>query len=515
MQDNSRKHIKAMLGLFCAMFLILCVYLVYIVGVYGNRWFTSPYNTRVQAQKNSVQAGRIADRNGQLLAYTDDEGQRRYASEKARRRAVCHVVGDSYGQTLGAESMFAKYLLGFDQDMADLFAETFGSSTRTGSSVMLTIDGELCDYAYDLMDDYWGAVVLMNYQTGEVLCSVSQPTFDPNYMQDYIDGERELAASAMVNRVTMGKYTPGSTFKTVTLIAALRYLPGVTERTFDCDGALVFDRETGKYLPDVAVDDGDFVQTDQETDYNREQEGVQDTGAEPATVEKYSIVRDSNSSYHGEITLFEAYAHSCNTTFARLAMEIGADKMAQTAKDLGIGDEFLFEDMLIYSSSYEKPDTDLNLAWSGVGQYKDIMTPMQMCMLTAAVANDGVMMQPRLLYKVVTRNDYVRSTPGNKVYKTILSAAEAELVQEAMLGTVEYGTGTRAAVDGCTVGGKTGSAEISSDKSVKTHAWFTGFIQDEEHPLAVCVILEQAGGGGSMAAPLAGKLLEQAVKLGY
>ena len=515
MQDNSRKHIKAMLGLFCAMFLILCVYLVYIVGVYGNRWFTSPYNTRVQAQKNSVQAGRIADRNGQLLAYTDDEGQRRYASEKARRRAVCHVAGDSYGQTLGAESMFAKYLLGFDQDMADLFAETFGSSTRTGSSVMLTIDGELCDYAYDLMDDYWGAVVLMNYQTGEVLCSVSQPTFDPNYMQDYIDGERELAASAMVNRVTMGKYTPGSTFKTVTLIAALRYLPGVTERTFDCDGALVFDRETGKYLPDVAVDDGDFVQTDQETDYNREQEGVQDTGAEPATVEKYSIVRDSNSSYHGEITLFEAYAHSCNTTFARLAMEIGADKMAQTAKDLGIGDEFLFEDMLLYSSSYEKPDTDLNLAWSGVGQYKDIMTPMQMCMLTAAVANDGVMMQPRLLYKVVTRNDYVRSTPGNKVYKTILSAAEAELVQEAMLGTVEYGTGTRAAVDGCTVGGKTGSAEISSDKSVKTHAWFTGFIQDEEHPLAVCVILEQAGGGGSMAAPLAGKLLEQAVKLGY
>ena len=175
--------------------------------------------------------------------------------------------------------MFAKYLLGFDQDMADLFAETFGSATRTGSSVMLTIDGELCDYAYDLMDDYWGAVVLMNYKTGEVLCSVSQPTFDPNYMQEYIDGERELAASAMVNRVTMGKYTPGSTFKTVTLIAALRYIPGVTERTFDCDGALVFDRETGKYLPDVAVDDAEFVQADQETDYDREQEGVQNTAS--------------------------------------------------------------------------------------------------------------------------------------------------------------------------------------------------------------------------------------------
>lgn len=514
MQDNSRKHIRAMLFLFCAMFLVLCVYLVYIVGAYGARWFTSPYNTRVQAQKDSVQAGRIADRAGELLAYTTEGGSRRYAATKARRRAVCHVVGDSYGQTVGAESMFAKYLLGFDQAVADRFVETLGSDTRVGSSVMLTIDADLCDYAYDLMDDYWGAIVMLNYKTGEVLCSVSQPTFDPNYMKDYIDGDRELAASAMVNRVTMGKYTPGSTFKTVTLIAALRYLPGVTERTFTCDGALVFDRVTGKFLPDVAVDDSDFTQNT-ETDYDRDKEGAEDTGAEPDVVEKYSIVRDYQSQYHGELTLFEAYAKSCNNTFARLAMEIGPAKMAKTAKSLGIGDEFLFDDMLLYSSSYVKPDTQLNLAWSGVGQYKDIMTPMQMCMLTAAVANDGVMMQPRLLYKVVTKNNYVRLTQGSKAYKTILSEAEAALVQEAMLQVVKSGTGTKAAVKGYTVGGKTGTAEISSDKSVNTHAWFTGFVQDEEHPLAVCVIFEQAGGGGSVAGPVAGKLLKRAIELGY
>ena len=195
MQDNSRKYIKAMLGLFCAMFLILCVYLVYIVGVYGNRWFTSPITPGSRPRKTASRLA--ASRTGTASCWPIPT---RRASAvmpaKSRRRAVCHVVGDSYGQTLGAESMFAKYLLGFDQDMADLFAETFGSATRTGSSVMLTIDGELCDYAYDLMDDYWGAVVLMNYKTGEVLCSVSQPTFDPNYMQEYIDGERELAASA-------------------------------------------------------------------------------------------------------------------------------------------------------------------------------------------------------------------------------------------------------------------------------------------------------------------------------
>lgn len=515
MQDNTRKYIKAMLALFCAMFLVLCVYLVYIVGAYGARWFTSPYNSRVQAQKSNVRAGRIADRKGELLAYTSESGNRRYSAEKARRRAICHVVGDSYGQTVGAESMFAKYLLGFDQDVADRFVETFSTDMRVGSSVMLTIDARLCDYAYDLMDDYWGAIVMLNYKTGEILCSVSQPTFDPNYMEDYIEGTRELAASAMVNRVTMGKYTPGSTFKTVTLIAALRYLPGVAERTFSCDGALVFDRETGKYLPAVAVDDSDFAQGGASQTYDRDKEGAEDTGAEPDAIQKYSIVRDYQSQYHGELTLFEAYEKSCNHVFALLAMEVGTAKMAQTARDLCIGDEFLFDDLLLYSSSYEKPDTRLNLAWSGVGQYKDLMTPMQMCMLTAAVANDGVMMQPRLLFKVVTKNNYVRATQSSKAYKTILSGAEAAIVQEAMLGVVERGTGASAAVKGYAVGGKTGTAEISSDKSVKTHAWFTGFIQDEGHPLAICVVLEQAGGGGSKAAPIAAKLFGKAVGLGY
>jgi len=196
-------------------------------------------------------------------------------------------------------------------------------------------------------------------------------------------------------------------------------------------------------------------------------------------------------------------------------MEIGANRLAKVARELGIGDEFLFDDIMLYASSFEKGDTELNVAWSGVGQYKDIMTPMQTCMLTAAIANNGTMMEPRLLYKVADSNNRVKYTAPSSAYKTVLTAAESEFLKEAMLQVVDNGTGTRAAVDGLTVGGKTGTAEISSDKSVKTHAWFTGFILEEDHPLAITVILEQAGGGGSYAAPLAGKLLNKAVKLGY
>ena len=504
-----------MLALFCAMFVVLSVYLGYIVSAYGNRWFSSPYNTRVESQKDSITSGMLLDRTGVRLAYTDEDGQRQYVGVKEFRRSMCHVVGDVYGQTIGAESMFAKYLLGFDQGLADEFEQLIGTQQRVGSTVLLTIDADLCEYAYDLMDDYWGAVVLMNYKTGEILASVSQPTFDPNYMQEYITGERELAASAMVNRATMGRYTPGSTFKIVTLIAALRYIPDIQTRTFDCDGALVFDRESGEYLPAIRVNDEDFTQTDEEIEYDRENEWGEDVGAEPAASELYSIVRDYKSEYHGEIDIFEAFASSCNTTFAKLAMEIGPNKLAKVAKELGIGDEFLLDDIMLYGSSFEKGTTDRDIAWSGVGQYKDIMTPMQTCMLTSAIANDGVMMEPRLLYKVADSNNRVKYTAPSSTYETVLTAAEAEFVTEAMMRVVERGTGTRAAVDGLTVCGKTGTAEISSDKSVKSHAWFTGFILEDEHPLAVTVILEQAGGGGSMAAPLAGKLLDKAVRLGY
>jgi len=516
-KDSSRKHIKAMLALFCAMFVVLSVYLGYIVSAYGNRWFSSPYNTRVTSQKDSIAAGMLLDRTGVRLAYTDTEGKRQYVGVKKLRRSVCHVVGDVYGQIIGAESMFAKYLLGFDQGIADEFEQLIGTQQRVGSTVLLTIDADLNEYAYDLMDDYWGSVVLMNYKTGEILASVSQPTFDPNYMEDYLSGDKELAASAMVNRTTMGRYTPGSTFKIVTLIAALRYVPDIYTRTFNCDGALVFDRDNGKYLPDVRVNDEDFTKAnnDEDIDYNREQEGAEDISAEPAASDIYSIVRDYRSEYHGEIDVFEAFASSCNTTFAKLAMEIGANRLAKVARELGIGDEFLFDDIMLYASSFEKGDTELNVAWSGVGQYKDIMTPMQTCMLTAAIANNGTMMEPRLLYKVADSNNRVKYTAPSSAYKTVLTAAESEFLKEAMLQVVDNGTGTRAAVDGLTVGGKTGTAEISSDKSVKTHAWFTGFILEEDHPLAITVILEQAGGGGSYAAPLAGKLLNKAVKLGY
>ncbi len=499
---NTRRHIKAMLALFCAMFLVLCVYLLYIINAYGTRWVSSPYNTRLTSQKNSVIAGNILDRAGTVLATTDRNGDRVYIDDGSVRRATSHVVGDSYGQTFGADTFYSKYLLGFDQSVFERVSQVFSGANRYGSHVQLTIDAKLCDYAYGLLGDYNGAVVLMNHKTGEILASVSRPDYDPKYVDEYLSGKRSLDKSAMVDRVTAGLYPPGSVFKIVTLTAALRYLPGVETRTFTCDGPLAFDTETGRYLSSVNI-------TAEQDKQNQAEAG----GSSAGLSGKYRVVRDYNGQYHGELTLKSAFMKSCNHVFAQLAMEVGADRMKKVARELGVGDDFLFSDMVAYASSYEKPETQLDLAWSGVGQYKDIMTPLHMCMIAGGVANDGVMMEPKLLKAVVAVNGTATGKLKSEAYKKPFTATEWETLKSYMIAVVESGTGRNAAISGHTVGGKTGTAEVSGRD--KPNAWFVGFVADTEHPLTVCVVLEKGGSGGSNAAPIAGKVLKKAIKMGY
>ncbi len=514
---NTKRNIVAMLICFCVLFILLCVYLVYIVSVYGIRWFTTPYNSRISAQKTTVKAGDIRDRNGLVLVFSDDDGNRLYTDDRSVRRACSHVIGDNYGQVFGAETLYAHYLLGFDQSMPERIYQS-AAGKREGSDIRLTIDARLNEYVYDVMDYYQGAVVVMNYKTGEVLSSVSQPTFDPKSMADYLSGEKELAESAMVNRVTMGRYTPGSVFKLITLTAALRYLPGIEERVFHCSGPLVFDRDSGRYLEGVQISREEeklFVNENNGNERDTMPDEDADRGAEPPVREKYSLVRDYNGDYHGDITLCEALEVSCNTSFGILAMEVGADKLAQTAGGFGIGKDFLFDDLVVYPSSFSKADSDLNLAWSGVGQYKDTMTPLQMCMISSSIANEGVMMEPKMLRMVITNQNKISKSVEPEIYSKPFKTNEAELLREYMINAVENGTGRRAKIDGYTVGGKTGTAEISTGEGIQNHAWFTGFIYDEDHPLSICIILEGAGSGGSIAAPIAKKIFEKAIELGY
>lgn len=469
--NKSRKNMGFILGVFSLAFIFLISYFIYSTLNYGQQWFTNAYNPRLSSQRAKVTTGKILDRNGVVLASSDGQ-TRSYNEDETLRRAVSHVVGDSYGMTNGAESYFAPYLLGFNSSIVDRLYASFSGSSGQGDDVVLSIDAQLSSYAYQLLGGANGAIVLSNYKTGEILVSVSSPTFDPENMDQYktADETQTTESGALVNRVTMGKYTPGSVFKIVTAAAALKYRPDLLDMTYTCT-------------------------------------------EEPLIINGVKMNCYHNTA-HGTLDLEQAFAKSCNKYFAQLALEIGSDTLQRTAEDLGFNEDFLLQDFILYSSSYSTGESDSDFAFSAIGQFEDTVTPMHMNMITGSIANGGTMMEPRLLEQALNSRDTTYTFKTAQL-KTALSSEVAAALEDLMVACVETGTGSSAAVNGLRVGGKTGTAEVSTDDSKAPHSWFTGFIGDDDHPIAITVVVEHGGAGSSVAAPIAGKILARAVEAGY
>jgi len=449
-----------MLVVFVAMFVALGSYLMYSTVTYGEKWFSTPYNPRISAANNIANAGTIYDRNGVRLAWSEGD-ERHYSKGSDRRRAVSHIVGDVYGKSLGAENYFAKYLYGYDQGLLDKVASA--ANGNKGGDVYLTIDAELCEYIYNNME-FNGAVVLMNYETGEILASVSVPTFDP---ENIAKTEEEETGSIYLNRVTQGRYPPGSTMKVMTTAAALEN--GVTDLEIDCVGSEIIDGQR---------------------------------------------ITCPKSGGHGHVDLETAFEKSCNIYYAKLANEIGKNNMMKAADKFGFNYEFNFPDFNMLKSSFELSNSDGDLAWAGIGQYKDLVTPMHNMLISAGIANGGTIMQPNTLYDVRyggrSAYDYHPSS-----FRSVASGTVASELSQMMRNTVDHGTATSADIGATTLNGKTGTAEYVEGGEVKNHSWFVGFSENPEHPYAIAVILEGAGFGSAHATPLAGKVFAKAVELGY
>lgn len=464
LRRNARLIGLILLALFAAM----AAYFCYSVYFYGGRWFANSYNPRISNQKQSVIAGTIYDQAGTVLAYTDSDGTRHYAQDQKTRLSVSHVVGDNASKVSGgAETFFAQYLLGFNSSVFERVYDAIAGEKQRGDDIHLTISAGLSTYiAQQFPSGKSGAVAVVNYKTGDVLALSSFPNFDPENIESALEDE---TAGALVNRATQGLYTPGSTFKIITLASALENLVNAAGRIFNCTGTLAVDQTT---------------------------------------------VTEAGGTAHGRQTLVQAFSNSCNNAFASLALELGYEKLGQTAENFRFNDNFLFRDMVVYNSSYPidgKGQDDL--AWSGVGQGRVLVSPLHMALIAGAVANDGVMMEPRLLSSVITPKGTSRSLAGAKAYARVMQSDTAEVIKNYMISTVSGGTARKAAVKGVTVGGKTGSAEVSDDKTVETHALFVGFVEDAAYPYAICVVVEHGGSGGSVAAPLAAKVLAHAISL--
>ena len=475
-----QKNIRRIAFFLCALFLLLIAYGAYSISTYGSRWFASSANTFARSRKKDVIAGDILDRNGTVLASTvhlssGTDGKRVYQADLAARKATVHAVGDSsYNVNNSAESFYATYLYGFDMSFLERLSFALRGEQRRGDTVQLTIDSRLAAYVASVFPSgKCGAVVVMNYQTGEVLTEQSFPNFDP---QNITAAVRADAQKPFFNRAVQGLYTPGSTFKIVTAACAMENMPDYAGQLFQCAGTL---QAGQRIITDAGTDlaEGQLVQ-------------------------------------HGEIGLKRAFQVSCNNTFARLALQLGDAKLRKTAEAFGFNDNFLFRDLVVENSSYPTENrNDGEVAWTGAGQSALSTSPMHMCMIAAAVANDGVMMEPRMLLAATASNGIIRSAFSPRVYRRPLTEEQAAVLKDYMRAVVTGGTGTSAQIPGKKVCGKTGSAEIDSQEN--TNAWFVGFLDEPSSPYALSIVVEDAGGGGSVAAPLARKIFAWMLDNGY
>ena len=471
-----RKNIRRIAFFLCALFVLLAGYGAYSIATSGNRWFSSSLNTFARQKRADVIAGNILDRNGVVLASTVD-GVRVYHSDLQVRSSLVHVTGDRNGNvTKSMDRVLGAYLYGFNSSFLERLSSAFTGNPRRGDDVRLTVDSRLAAYAASLFpSDKAGAVVVMNYRTGEVLTEQSFPNFDPQNVTSAVSGS---ALKPFINRAIDGLNAPGSTFKIVTAASALENLMDYETRAFQCTGVLQLGSRT-----------------------------ITDAGTN---------LSENRVTQHGQLVLRRAFQVSCNNTFAQIALEIGDQKLRQTAESFGFNDNFLFRDLIVENSAYPTENrSDGEIAWTGAGQSALLVSPLHMCMVASAVANDGVMMEPRMLLSAVSQNGSLRAEFSPRVYRRALTAEHAAILKDYMRSvvTASGATGTAANLSGVKVCGKTGSAE--KDGQENTNAWFVGFLDEPSSPYALAVVVENAGGGGSVAAPIARQIFQWMLQNGY
>ncbi len=462
-----KRRARRLIAFIIALFLLLAGYGAYTHLAYGGRWFSISSNTYARQQRRNVTAGTVCDRNGVVLARTED-GRRVYHEDEAIRRAVVHVLGDEAANVAnGAESFMSYYLYGFDMGFLERARLYLAGEKRRGDDIVITVDAGLCArIARAFPAGTKGAAVVMNYRTGEILALMSFPSFDPMAVTDAVKSD---PGKPFFNRATQGLYAPGSTFKIVTAASALNYLDNVRQKSYTCTGQLRVN---------------DSLITDAGSDLRRE---------------VYV--------HHDSIGIERAFQVSCNNTFAQIALELGDENLRRSAEAAGFNYNFLFRDLVVENSSYPSANrTDREVAMTGIGQSALQVTPLHMCLIAGAAANNGLMMEPRLLARAVSAVGVEKASFASARFRQAFSSETAAALKEYMYGAVRSGTGTAAQVAGHRICGKTGSAEIDGQEN--TNAWFVGFIDESGAPYCVAVICENAGGGGAVAAPVARVIFE-------
>ncbi|WP_346845990.1 penicillin-binding protein 2 [uncultured Rothia sp.] len=470
---------RAWLAASCV-FVLLVGSLSYIQFFDAKRLGENGWNSRGLYESYGSQRGAIVVDGTEIASSVSSKDgydfQRTYSDPEVYA-SLTGYFSSIYGAT-GMESAMNEDLAGTsDRQFYDRLSQMFSGNSAQGATVELTVNSQLQQLAYQLLQGRKGSIVAMNPKTGEILAMVSSPSYDPNALSSH-NNESVLAAyqqlnedadRPLLNRSIGGDtYAPGSTFKIIDAVAAL---------------------ESGKYTKDSVIP-------------NPQDLPLPGTNA---TLPNYV---NGQCATRTEATIEWALAQSCNTPFAQIAMNLGGDKIAKTAENFGYRDSSLTIPLSVSESVFPSNMTDSQLAQASIGQYDVKTTPLQVAMMSAAIANDGVQMKPNLIRSVKSHNLSTLYEFSEEKLRSSTSADNARQVKEWMVNDVDNGIASAAQVNGVKVAGKTGTAEIGSTGF--NNAWFTGFAPADDPQVAVAVVYEgvNTAEGASLATPAAKQIFE-------
>lgn len=462
--------------LFTALFAVLIGNITYIQVIKASEYQDMPSNNHTINKARYIKRGSIITADGLTLAESIQQADGTYTRSYPNGNLAAHVVGyysQQYG-TMGIENTQNDTLTGSkDYSSWQNALNSLAGISEPGNSVQLTIDSRIQRAAEQALAGRVGAIVALDPRSGAVLAWASAPTFDNTNIQAAIEAANASggADTSMYDRATLALYTPGSTFKVLTLASALENGLATLDTTYDSPGRM----EIG--------------------------------GADVVSIGERG---------HGTISLAKAFALSSNTVFGQVADGLGAEKLVATARAFGYGQQ-LGLDFTTAASVMPNPEemTEWELAWAGAGQPVGQghtpgpqATVMQNALMAATIANNGIAMNPYVVSQILAPDGTVLKTTRGRSLGQAVGSGTAEQVKQAMLDVVQNGTGSAAAIAGVKVAGKTGTAETNNANANST---FVGFAPYDTPTVAIAVVIEQNAKGEESAAAVGGQVLRAAL----
>ncbi len=467
-KPTSRQHEIKVAGVFLVSLLgAMLLYFVYFEVKGKDEVLSSKYNTRQQNMAQLIRKGDIVTSDGVVVATTQTNEDGTEVRAYPYTNWYAHTVGYSVLGGYGLEDTQKLNLLTSHVNFWTKLKNEFLGVKTQGDTLVTTLDSGLQDFCYRQLDGKSGSITVVEPSTGKILAMVSSPSFDPNTVEEqwsWLTSDENTTQNLM-NHATQGTYPPGSTFKIITLLEYIRENPDTWQDFhYTC---------TGTYT------NGEYV------------------------------VNCHDGVAHGELDIYGILAMSCNGAFDTIAQTLDSKKWQELAEDFGYNQNDRSQvDFPYKTSSFDIASDDS--VWQrmqlAIGQGTTTVTPLLNLMIYAAIANDGVMMTPYLVDSYLDADGNLVEQTKPKALRTVCTKEEAELLDEFLTYVITNGTAAAGGSQYARVSGKTGSAQYDSTKNY--HAWFCGYGTNDVSEIAVCVMIEKGGAGGSVAAPIAGQIFD-------